>query len=343
MRFLVTVLMGFSFECFGGPEAVVDQAEEDARDSGQEEDGRKGGHWVADADAPMLSRAATRAKRAAASKDARAHVACTPLARPAEPACVLGDGGIHAHPEDACASNYLRAEAQTTMPVVANHGSSQGEAELPMNNTPSTRLACAEAACLEGTHSAPGHDREASGLTPKHMLLSGVRQGNDAFASHMRQHRAATTASANSLQPLPCSATGAELPVANNCCNCTADNVQMRQHPGPHISQVDMARCSSAACTAQERTKGCWSQSEAMQQQVALRPASCACTGARNSSDGCSDVMINQRAIDQEFYSEELKAVLSHPSALPVRLRPPPSELVAMSASTTVCIWNLHD
>lgn len=342
MRFLVTVLPQFSFTYFGGPEAVVEQTEEDTRDSGQDEDVRKAGNPVAEADAPMLSRAATRATRAAASRDAPVQVSNAPILKPEVPSHAVENRVAFVGPSNAHDSGTgPRDEVQTTS-VNAAQDSSSLILDSLTKDTSLTRFVETEALhamTMPGSDFAVGvtGDEAVDNCAIKHELLQGVERVTNGLAPHSRRHEDASNAFAHSWQELRFGISGVHPLVARKHCKCTMSGVHLHARGESHGSYVDTACCATKVNCGQGYPQiPCSGLFVPALHRAAYGSAPCTCAAVRNSPDGCSHQEPRLTSAGKALYSTELQAVASEPTLLPVRFRPPPSELVVMSASTTV-------
>lgn len=347
MRFLVTVLMGFSSEQFGGPEAVVELADDECRDSGADEDGKKGCNPVAEAGLAMISRASTRATRAAVARDdcAPALAANAGKARASAP---VVDGGA----ADALRSETPESDMNGAAARKASDTAVQGCFSLPHAAPARMDSASAITADVEAVSAIGGFVASTVCVAPVNHIpqddLSLPNMGGDiqqmgtgSAPKHTECYEA--TPSAKGSQDKPHGVNGTQAPAINDQCKCSSADVQISPHEA-HAYLSNAAHRPHEMC-AGEASRGAQPQGDSsmlsrLGERHTVALGSCLCAGS-HSSDGCINLQAPLKSTDGALYSEELQAVLSNPSSLSIHLRPPPAELIVMAGTTSVRISRL--
>lgn len=355
MRFLVTVLMGFSSDQFGGPEAVVEPADEEPRDSGPDEERKKGFNGTGGVGVPHPLRASTRTTRAAVARDDLASSA-VPTADKATTFVSVAEG-LH-----------VELRSSEALGKKWNGDAPQGPS---LHETPDDmpRL-CAVPASEDKlpTELAEGHGVSSIGhllgieadavdcALPCRAIEEAVLvQDKLAAMEGIRAHQQVTchesdTPIAKVDEVHPDRVNGKLLPILNGQHKCNSADAQSSLNADSNACLSNAAnRTHDASAAAIRRGSSCM-LSSLEERQVAARRKPCACA-AQNGSNGCSNRSTYLQGTDEALYAAELQVVLANPSVLPIHHRAPPAELVAMAGTTSVRIpsgpcthnWLIHN
>lgn len=343
MRFLVTVLMGFSSEQFGGPEAVLELVDDEGRDSGADEDGKKGCNAVADAGVAMTSRASTRAARAAIARDDSASAPAANAAK-AQNAAPVADAGA----ADAPRSETPDSDVNGAVTRKASDTAVQDSCFLPHAVPARTDSGSAIPVDAQADSSVRGFLGTVGVASENHIFQDGqsvlnmraeMHQMGTRSAQQRAECHAALTPTAKGSQDNPDGVNGTHVPYSSDHCKCSGADMQISLHAESHACLSNAAHrprevCSGEASREPQPRGGSSMLSRLGERQTAAL-GSCFCAGAHRS-DGCISLHAPLKTSVEPVYLAELQAVLSNPSALSIQLRPPPAELIVMAGTTSV-------
>lgn len=355
MRFLVTVLMGFSSDQFGGPEAVVEPADDEPRDSGPDEERKKGCNGTVGVGVPHPLRASTRTTRAAVARDDLVSSAVPTAAKATTSVSVAEGLHVDLRPSEVLGNKWNGDapqgpswhETPDAMPQLCALPASDDK--LP------TKLAEGHGVSSIGHLLGIEANAVDCALPCRAIEEAVLVQDKLAAMERICAHQQVTchesdTPIAKVDEVHPDGFNGNQLPILNGQHKCNSVDVQSGLDADSHACLSNAANRTHDASAAEIRRGSSCMLSSLEERHVAARRRSCACA-AQNGSNSCSNRSTHLQGTGEALYAAELQIVLANPSVLPIHHRPPPAELVAMAGTTSVRIplgpcthnWLIHN